>query len=362
MLLELERRPQRSRIMLWASPAIAILLTLGTGALLLALSGKDPLRGLSVLFLEPLQTGWSLQELLVKAAPLALIGVGLTIAFRSNSWNIGAEGQYTMGAIAGGGLGLAFHGVDAGWLFPAMALAGLLGGAAWGAIPAVLKTRFGASEILTSLMLVYVAQLLLDYLVRGPWRSPESMNFPETRLFHAAAQTPLILADSRLHVGAALAVLAALAAALMLGRTLKGFEIRVLGEAPRAGAFAGFSRSRLTLFAFLVSGGLAGLAGLLEVAGPVGQIIPTISPGYGFTAIIVAFLGRLNPLGALAAALLLALSYLGGEATQVELGLPRNMTQVLQGLLLFYVLACDTLILYRPRLRRAQGGLLRGTR
>ena len=357
MPLKLERRSERSRAMLFLSPLLAIGLTLASAVVLLVLAGKDPWRGLFVLFVEPLASAWSLQELAVKAAPLALIAVGLTVAFRSGTWNIGAEGQYTMGAILGGGLGLAFHGVEAPWLFPAMALAGALGGAAWGLIPAVLKVRFGANEILTSLMLVYVAQLVLDYLVRGPWRSPESMNFPETRLFHAAAQTPLLASDGRLHVGIVVAVVAALATAFLLARTLKGFEIRVLGEAPRAGAFAGFDRGRLTLFAFAFSGALAGLAGLIEVAGPVGQLIPTISPGYGFTAIIVAFLGRLNPIGALVAAFALALSYLGGEAAQIGLGLPRNMTQVLQGILLFYVLACDTLILYRPRFtgRRTRG-------
>jgi general nucleoside transport system permease protein len=356
MLLELERRPQRSRTMMLLSPVIAILLTLATGAVLLALAGKDPVRGLSVYFVEPLQSSWTLQELVVKATPLVLIGVGLTIAFLSNTWNIGAEGQYTIGALTGGGLALALHGWDSPILFPAMLVAGALGGALWAAIPAVLKVRFNANEILTSLMLVYVAQLVLDYLVRGPWRSPDSMNFPETRLFHAAAQTPLIAGDGRLHLGAVIALAVAVAASVMLGRSIKGFEIRVLGEAPRAGAFAGFSRSRLVFFAFLVSGALAGLAGLIEVAGPVGQLLPTISPGYGFTAIIVAFLGRLNPIGAVLAALLLALSYIGGEAAQVELRLPRNVTQVFQGILLFYVLACDTLILYRLRFMRGGAG------
>ncbi|HQF31535.1 MAG TPA: ABC transporter permease, partial [Hyphomicrobiales bacterium] len=234
-----------------------------------------------------------------------------------------------------------------------MLLLGVIGGMAYASIPAFLKTRFNTNEILTSLMLVYVAQLLLDWLVRGPWRDPGGYNFPESEVFSDAATMPLLIAGSRLHIGAVFAVLAVVVAAIMLGATLKGFEIRVLGQAPKAGSFAGFSRTRLTVFAFLLSGGLAGLAGISEVSGTIGQLRPTISPGYGFAAIIVAFLGRLNPIGILVAGLLLALSYLGGEAAQVSLGISDKITKVFQGMLLIYVLACDTFILYRPRLVRA---------
>ncbi|MEN0001139.1 MAG: ABC transporter permease, partial [Pseudomonadota bacterium] len=226
-------------------------------------------------------------------------------------------------------------------------------GAAYAAIPALLKARFHTNEILTSLMLVYVAQLFLDWLVRGPWRNPEGFNFPETRSFHADAILPEIMsASGRAHYGFVFAIIAALVIWLMMSRTMKGFEIRVLGASPRAGRFAGFSQRKMVFFAFLVSGGLAGLAGISEVAGAIGQLRPTISPGYGFTAIIVAFLGRLNPLGIVAAGLILALSYLGGEAAQISLGISDKVAAVFQGLILFSVLSCDTLINYKIKLVR----------
>jgi simple sugar transport system permease protein len=228
-----------------------------------------------------------------------------------------------------------------------MLLLGILGGMIYGAIPALLKVRFGANEILTSLMLVYVAQLLLDWLVRGPWRDPMGFNFPKSVTFVNWQLLPTI--GYTVHIGVVFAVIAVLAMAVVMGRTLKGFEIRVLGNAPRAGRFAGFSRDRMVIFCFLLSGALAGLAGICEVASTVGQLQPTISPGYGFTAIIIAFLGRLNPLGVLLAGLLLGISYLGGEAAQVSLGVSDKIAKVFQGILLFFILACDTLILYRIR-------------
>jgi simple sugar transport system permease protein len=232
-----------------------------------------------------------------------------------------------------------------------MLLMGIAGGMAWAAIPAFLKVRFGTNEILVSLMLVYIAQLGLDWLVRGPWRDPDGFNFPESRIFTDAATLPP-LSDGRMHMGAIFALIAVAALALVLAKSLKGFEIRVLGQAPRAGRFAGFSQGRMIWFAFLLSGGLAGLAGISEVSGSINQLTPIISPGYGFTAIIVAFLGRLNPIGILISGFLLALSYLGGEAAQVGLGISDKTARVFQGMLLFYVLACDTLILYRIRIVR----------
>lgn len=349
MRLELEKRAEDSKLMSLLSPVLAILLTLASGAVLFAMLGLNPAEALFVYFIEPLITAWSLQELIVKASPLILIGVGLAVCFMSNSWNIGAEGQFTAGAITGSIVPVMFHQWDSALVLPVMMICGALGGMLYATIPAVLKTRFGANEILTSLMLVYVAQFFLDWLVRGPWRNPEGFNFPETRLFSPAATMPAF-ADGRLHLGTIFALVAAVALAFVMAKTLKGFEIKVIGQAPRAGQFAGFSRNRMIIFAFLLSGGLAGLAGIVEVAGPIGQLRPTISPGYGFTAIIVAFLGRLNPLGIFFAGFLLALSYLGGESAQIALGISDKTTRVFQGMLLFFVLACDTLILYRIRL------------
>ena len=334
-----------------ASPVMAIALTVLAGGAVFYARGLDPFHSLYVYFVEPVMTVWSIEELMVKTAPLVLIGVGLAVCFRANLWNIGAEGQLTAGAIAGGAIPILAPEWDSVFALPLMLLAGVLGGAAWGAVPALLRNRFGVNEILTSLMLVYVAQYLLDWLVRGPWRDPHGYNFPQSASF-AEWQLLPTFGDGRVHLGAAFAVIAVVVLFVFMSRTLKGFEIRVSGEAPRAAGFAGFSRPGTVWFCFALSGGLAGLAGVCEVAGPVGQLQPVISPGYGFTAIIVAFLGRLHPIVVLLAGIVLGISYLGGEAAQVELGVSDKMAQVFQGLLLFLILACDTLIRYRVRVGR----------
>jgi simple sugar transport system permease protein len=245
------------------------------------------------------------------------------------------------------------NGTDAGlWVLPAMLLLGALGGALYALIPAICKVRFGASEILTSLMLVYVANFGLDYLVRGPWRDPHGMNFPTTAEFDPVATVPTLIEGGRLHAGAIVTLLVVMAATVLLGRTIMGFEIRLVGAAPKAARFSGFNADKLTLFTFAVSGALAGLAGIIEVAGPVGHLQPDISPGYGFTAIIVAFLGRLNPVGILIAGLFLALTFIGGENAEIAIKVPLDLTKVFQGILLFYVLACDSMIIYRIRFIR----------
>jgi|SRR5579871_449130 len=351
MRLVLERRAERSTLAAIASPLIAIALTLTTMALLFALLGKNPITALGVYFLDPLTDAYTLEEIVVKATPLVMIGVGLALCYIANIWNIGAEGQFTIGAVAGSWLAVHTQGTDAGpWVLPVMLLLGAFGGALYAMIPAICRVRFGASEILTSLMLVYVADLLMDWLVRGPWRDPHGLNFPTTAEFDPVATVPTLIEGSRLHAGALLALVLVMLASVLLGRTIKGFEIRVVGAAPKAAGFAGFDANRLVLFCFAVSGALAGLAGIIEVAGPIGHLQPGISPGYGFTAIIVAFLGRLNPIGILVAGLFLALTFIGGEGAQIALHVPLDLTKVCQGILLFYVLACDSLIVHRIRL------------
>ena len=348
MRFQLERRARDSRVMTAVSPVIAIALTVLVGGVLFAARGLDPLHALYVYFIEPVTTLWSIEELVVKAAPLVLIGAGLAVCFRANLWNIGAEGQLTAGAIAGGAVPVLAPDLVPVLTLPLMLLLGVLGGMAWAAVPALLRNRFGANEILTSLMLVYVAQYLLDWLVRGPWRDPHGYNFPQSVAFQDWQLLPT-LGVGRVHLGAAFAVLAVVVLFVLMLRTLRGFEIRVSGDAPRAAGFGGFSRPRTVWLCFGLAGALAGLAGICEAAGPVGQLRPSISPGYGFTAIIVAFLGRLNPIGVLLAGIVLAISYLGGEAAQVELGISDKTAQVFQGVLLFFILACDTLIRYRVR-------------
>ena len=350
MRLELQKRAESSATFALISPFLALGLTLIAGGIMFSMLGHNPFRAMYIYFIEPLSETWSLHELAIKAAPLILIATGLALCFRSSNWNIGAEGQFTMGAVAGSMLPIIFPEQTGFWVLPAMLVCGIIGGALWGSIPAMLKNRFGANEILTSLMLVYVAGLFLDWIVRGPWRNPGGYNFPESRGFSPGQILPEILDSGRAHYGALFALIGVILAWFLIARTIKGFEIQVVGEAPRAGRFAGFNTKKTTLFVFLVCGGFAGLAGICEVSGAIQQLRPVISPGYGFTAIIVAFLGRLNPLGIFAAGIILALSYLGGEAAQISLGVSNKVGNVFQGLLLFFVLACDTLIHYRLKL------------
>ncbi|WP_146301030.1 ABC transporter permease [Nitratireductor mangrovi] len=353
MRIELIKRPQQSKLYSALSPFLAFALMVVAGAIVFAALGKNPVAGLYAYFIEPLTEMWSLHELAIKAAPLILIAVGLSVCFQSNNWNIGAEGQFTLGAIVGSVIPLYFPDFQNWTVLPMMLVCGAIGGALYAAIPALLKARFNTNEILTSLMLVYVAQLVLDWLVRGPWRDPAAMSFPQAPAFHSWAIVPELLpASGRANWGIVFAVIAAVAVWYMMSRTLKGFEVKVIGQSPRAGGFGGFSATRTIIFAFLVSGALAGLAGIVEVSGAIGRLQPQISPGYGFAAIIVAFLGRLNPLGIVAAGLVLALSYLGGEAAQIEIGVTDKTVRAFQGMLLFFVLACDTLIHYQVRLVR----------
>jgi len=350
MQLRLEPRTLPSEWLRYASPVVALVLTLGFGMILFSALGKNPSVALYTFFIHPISTLYGVSELLIKAAPLLLCAVGLAIGFRGNVWNIGAEGQLTMGAIGGGGLALLFYGNEGPWLLPLMIIGGGVGGMAWGAIPAYLKTRFNANEILTSLMLTYVAIQILGYLVHGPWRDPEGFNFPETRMFGEDALLPLLIEGTRLHFGVVLAVTAALLGWVFVSRTFAGFQIKVVGQALAAANYAGYSSKRVVWTGFLIGGGLSGLAGLGEIAGPMGQLNPTISPGYGFSAIIVAFLGRLHPAGVLLASLLMSLMYLGGESLQMNLKLPLAITGVFQGTLLFFVLAFDVFIRFRIKI------------
>ena len=354
MKIELERRQTSSRLFSLLSPILAVLLTCLVGAVMFVLLGKPPLTGLYTYFLQPLVDPWLRGQLLAKATPLILIAIGLSVCFRSGNWNIGAEGQYLMGGAAGTIVPLYLTGGEGVWVLPLVLLCGGIGGALYAAIPAVLKSRFGANEILTSLMLVYVAQQFVDWLVRGPWRDPKGFGFPGTISFPDAARLPKLHTGADAHWGLVLGIVGALALWFLLTRTLKGFEITVLGQAPRAGRFAGFDAKRMTVFAFLVSGAFAGLAGIAEVAGTAYKLDANLSLGYGFTAIIVAFLGRLNPIGIVIAGFVLALTIIGGEEAQIALGISDRASRVFQGLILFFVLACDTLMNYRIRMARAR--------
>lgn len=360
MPIRLELRGEISRAMIYWSPIFAVVLTFIAGIIMFAILGVDPIAAIFTFFIEPLNSIDGIAELFVKATPLVLIAVGLSFGFQANIWNIGAEGQLTIGALAGGGVALVFFDVDSALILPAMIVAGILGGMAWAAIPAFLKTKYNTNEILTSLMLTYVGLLVLSYLVHGPWKDPEGQNFPESRLFHDAAIVPIILEETRLHLGWIIALFGVAVAWVVMTRHMIGFQIRVLGMAPMAASFAGFKKNQVIWLTLMISGGAAGLAGMIEISGPIGQIVPVISPGYGFTAIIVAFLGRLHPGGCLLAGLLMALTYLGGDNAQIEMNLPNAVTGVFQGMLLFFLLASDVLVRYRIRIGGAKAAIVGG--
>ncbi len=350
-MLRLEARSAPSRAWSLGSPLLALAITVLIGVALFVLLGKDPVKGLAVFFWEPIKSAYALGELMVKATPLLLIALGLAVCFRSNVWNIGAEGQFVMGAIAAGGVALLADAQTGRWIWLAVLVAGVFGGMVWAGLVALLRDRFNANEILVSLMLVYVAEMVLSYLVYGPWKDPAGYNFPQTRTFEAVTKIPRLMSGSRVTVGLPLALLAAGGLWLFLFRFRAGFAQQVGGLAPAAARYAGFSSRRALWLALLVSGGAAGAAGALEVAGPIGQLTPYVPAGYGFAAIIVAFVGRLHPLGMVFSAVLMSMFYIGGELAQSRLGLPKSITGVFQGLLLFTLLACDTLIHYRVRWR-----------
>ncbi len=349
MRLILEKRTHAAQYMYWASPLLAISLTMLCGFVLFGMSGHNPFSGVFVYFIEPLTNSWSLAALAVKAMPLILIALGLSVCFKANVWNIGAEGQLVVGAIFGSIVPIIFNQWQSPLTLLTILLLGAFGGALFASIPAFLKIRFNVNEILTSLMLVYVAQLLLDWIVRGPWRDPDGFNFPQTISFEGWQRLPTI-GDNGLHVGVVVVLCLVVVFWLLVTKTRKGFEVSITGKAWKAAAFAGFNGQKMVMFCFLLSGACAGLAGVMEVVGSFGKLQPVISPGYGFTAIIVAFLGRLHPLGILFAAFILAISYIGGEGAQIVLGVSSKTAQVFQGLLLFFILAGDTFIYYRLKL------------
>ena len=358
-MLTLERRPSPSKAWSYLTPLVAVVATMIAGGLLFYVLGKNPLEAIRTIFWDPLFgefSSYSRPQLLVKAGPLILIATGLALGFKAGIWNIGAEGQYIVGAICGAAAALAFYPLDAWFIFPLMIICGALGGMAWGLIPGFLKVRFGTNEILVSLMLVYVAEQLLAAMSLGLLKNPDGYGFPGSRNLqqYASAHNAEIFVGTGMHWGVVAALIAVIMAYIMLGRHVLGFQIRLTGEAPRAAGFAGVKTARLVLICLGLSGALAGLAGMFEVAGPAGQISIDFNVGYGFTAIIVAFLGRLNPLGILLAGLLMALTYIGGELAQLTLGLPSAAIQVFQGMLLFFLLAVDMLTNFRVRIGKKE--------
>jgi len=355
-MIHLEKRAEPSQLWAAFTPVLAVILTMIAGGLMFAALGKDPFEVLRTIFWDPLFSeqfsAYSRPQLLVKAGPLILIAIGLALGFRAGIWNIGAEGQYIIGAISGAAVGLAFYPTESWLIYPLMVIAGATGGWAWAMIPAILKTRFNTNEILVSLLLVYVAEQLLASMALSTLRNPEGNGFPGSRNLsqYWSTSNPELITGTGMHLGVLFAFITVIMAYILLHKHMLGFHIRLTGESPRAARFAGVNPTRLILICLGTSGALAGLAGLFEVTGPAGQISIDFNVGYGFTAIIVAFLGRLHPVGILLAGLLMALTYIGGELAQFMLGLPGASIQAFQGMLLFFLLGVDVLTNFRIRI------------
>jgi general nucleoside transport system permease protein len=353
MRFKLEKRPAPSRFMLYATPVGSVILTMIVGAIIFSALGYDGIGAVYQVFIAPVVTSYKWQDLAVKASPLILIGVGLAVGNRAAIWNIGAEGQYVVGALFGTGVGLATQNMTGFWILPLMLIAGFVGGALWGAIPALLRTRFNVNETLSSLMMTYVGIHLMNYLVAGPWKDPSGFSFPQTALVTADQTMPALIPGTEVHLGILLTLIIALLMWVVMTRSVFGFQVRVIGSAPNAARHGGFSQKQTIWLVFLLSGGLAGLAGIFEVTGPFGQMSLGFPQNYGFTAIIVAFLGRLNPIGVIIAGVVLAITYVGGDMAQSALQLPNASKGIFQAMMLFFLLASDILIRYRVRVARA---------
>lgn len=359
--MHLEPRLHHSHTMVYLSPLLALVLTLLTGGLLFSALGHAPLASLKTFFIEPISDWYGLSELAVKVTPLLLCATGLTLCFRAKIWNIGAEGQFVFGALIAGTTSLQLAEASGFWVLPLVIASGVIGGMFWAAIPALLLNRFHTNEILTTIMLNYIAVNILLWAVHGPLMDPDGFNFPESALFAEQTLMPLLSQSYRITVALFIALFMVVAAWVLLARTLLGFQIRVLGENRNAAHFSGFNSKAIIWFLLLFSGAMAGVAAVSETNGPVGQLTPTLSLGYGYAAIIVVFMGRMHPVGIVLASTLLGLTYLGGEMAQIDLGLPKSITGLFQGMLLFFLLACDLLIGYRivstPQLTPAASAL-----
>jgi simple sugar transport system permease protein len=353
MQLRLEKRQQPSRLMVVVTPIASVLLTMLIGVVFFDAIGIDGQRAVMDIFVSPLLLSYKWQDVAVKAAPLIIIALGLSIGNRANVWNIGAEGQYIIGALAAAGVGIAAGGAGGGAIITLMILAGMAGGTAWASVPALLRTRFGVNEILSSLMLTYVALQVLGYLVGGPWKDPNGRNFPATAPLTPDQSLPILFPGTTVHLGIAIAVILPFLFWALMARSVFGYQIRVVGSAPNAARHGGFDSRQTIWLAMLIGGGMAGLAGALEFTGALKAINLGFPSGYGFTAIIVSFLGRLHPIGCLIAGIVLAVTFVGGQVAQTTVHIPNATAGIFQAMMLFFILASDIFVRYRLRIVRA---------
>lgn len=342
--LQVKHRADPSRTLSIGVRTGAVVLALLISSLLMTIGGRPPTTLYTSMFKGTLTTTFGLSETMLRMVPLLLCGLGIAMAARMKLWNIGAEGQFHMGAIGAGGVAFAWPGAPAWFLLPAMAVGAMVLGGCWAFFPAFARAKWETNEIITTLLLNYVAINVLLYLVYGPWKDPESMGFPQSPAFSGSAQIPMLW--GRLHWGFVVAILVAAAMYVILWFTRWGYELRVIGESSKAARYAGISISRNTIMVLCVSGALAGLAGMMEVSGVIGRLQRDISPGYGYTAIIVAFLAQLNPVALVVVSFLFGALQVGGFSAQIS-GIPIDIVDMITGLILFCAIAGEFFIRYR---------------
>ncbi len=347
MQFKLERRVEYSKKMLIATPIIAIVLSILVSSVLLAILNKPILLTMHSFFIAPFDNFYSITEIFLKFGPLLLIAQALAVGFRAKVWNIGAEGQMIMGAIAASAVPVYFVDSTSNWLLPAMIVLGALGGIAWASIAAILKTRYNANEILVTLMLSSIALQILYYLLLGPWKDPMGFNFPQTVMFQDEALFPPMFSGVRLNVSIFIPIAFTIGIWLFMEKHFGGFKLVVGGLAPNAATYAGFSAKKAVWSSLLLAGFAAGIAGMSEVAGPIGQLQRSVTSGYGYSAIIVAYLGALNPIGIVFAAFFLSVLQIGGDVALVSADLPISAVHVFQGLLLIFYLSAYAFVNYR---------------
>jgi len=355
MRILLEKREQFSRRIQILVPIVSFLISLLLAAVLLSLSGASPWKTYAAMFMGAFGGKYQFMETLVKAIPLMLTGLGVSLAFRLRFWNIGAEGQLVLGGVAAAWIILFIPGIPLFLRLPLGLLAGVIAGGLWAGIPALLKAYWKVDETLTTLMMNYIAILFSEYLYYGPWRDPDGYGFPGTKIFPQEAWLPRI--SGRAHYGLYFAIILAVVIWFILSRTRWGFELQMMGKNQKAARCQGVRIERNIILALLFSGGLAGLAGACEVTAISHRLQQGLSMGYGFTAIIIAWMSQLNPIAALFVSILMGALLVGGDQVQMAMGLPSAMGLVLQGMILFPMLAGAVFTDYRIRFTHEKIGI-----
>ncbi|WP_372085200.1 ABC transporter permease [Tistrella mobilis] len=348
--MRLERRAETPALLSVAVPVLALLAAFIIGTLLIMISGASVPAAYAAMAEGAFGSRFALTETLTRAAPLMLTGLAAAVAFRARLWNIGAEGQLYGGALAAVWIGTAPLGIPDALLLPAVILAGAVAGGLLLLGPAVLKTRFGVDEVVTTLLLNFIVLLFVSMMIEGPMKDPMAMGWPQSETLPMAAELPRLIPRTRLHAGLIMALVAAGLIYVMMTRTVLGFEMRAVGASPRAARFAGMGVGRVMLLVALISGGLAGLAGVSEVAGRTGYLTLDMSPGYGTGGVVVAMLAQLHPLGVVLGALMVASIFVGADAMSRAVGVPTYIADVLVAVSLLCMLTA--MLFARYRLRR----------